>query len=152
MFVTENKNNLELLLISFYDWVNYSKENDPNLSIASIRDQFIENEMQTEKAWDECCKEQDKIIAANQLILEDIQTRKGEAFHTDIVSCIKECEANDHPIELVATPIGDYQEEHEFGPHIPGMWVEQRCMDDSCWGTICIQIEPDQYLKFHFSM
>lgn len=155
MFFTENKEKLEHILIAFYNHWDYQRSVDPNLPIGPIRDGFIKNEMDIEQSWAEICKQGQQIMDANLLILKDIKTRKGKAFHKHVVACIKESEGSwDWPFELIQNPIGDYQED-KWGHSFKGVWVDQRSVGmegDSYEGTICIQIETDQYLKFHFSM
>lgn len=153
MFVTENKDRLKSLLLLFTDYLEFVRTEFPSSPMGPIADDFLKNEIDQEEIYNNLVYAEKQIVEANEVLMTEMKIRKGEEFRNDFLSCFKHCEGRWYePIELISTPIGDYQEEHEFGPHIPGMWVDQRCRDDSCWGTICIQIEPDQYLKFHFSM
>jgi hypothetical protein len=156
MFVSENKVKLERFLIAFCNYYDNHKTINSNLTIAQIRDNFIRDEITQEIRWNEICKGFEENIQNNKQLLKEIKKRKGNTFYKHLLTCITESEANwEYPFELTQKPIGNYQEE-SYGRSIKGIWViQQRSVgieSDSLEGTICVLIDPEQYLKFYFSM
>ena len=67
---------------------------------------------------------------------------------------IEESEGIKGLAEIVKEPIGAFQKE-KYGRQINGIWVEQWTVGmegDSYEGFVCVQIKPNKYLKFKYSM
>jgi hypothetical protein len=104
--------------------------------------QLIESE---KKYYAEC----DRI---NKRIAKAIERVKGKAFLKRLYECIADgCDIKG-TWEFCREPEGKYQIEN-YGRSIPGVWIHQHCSNeagDSFYGTICIKLRENKFLKLHF--
>jgi len=109
-----------------------------------------------EAGWQAYADGIEKVRKYNARILRAIKTVKGKAFVKHLSALMESCEAVDWANwEILKEPIGSEQSIDEYGREIRKEWVDQRATGtegDSWEGTICVQIKPNKYLKFHFSM
>jgi len=116
--------------------------------------ELSEIELQTFQEYDELMKKiHDKLSKRNERILLIIEKLKGKEFVKDLVVALEESES-DGTLNFVRVTTGKYQEEdYEL---IKGMWVDQYCnggfTGDTFAGYCYIELKPNRYLKFHYSM
>lgn len=95
------------------------------------------------------------IVDYNNRVLKAIKSVKGDDFYNDLLDVIKESEGVQGKVEFVNNPIGNYQDEDESAL-IKGIWVNQTTnggyTGDTFAGSVCVQLKPNKYLKFYYSM
>lgn len=152
MFYKDNEKNLKYTIEKFHSYYTHQLLNDPKLPIGVAVDDFIAYEKEQEAQWYEIHESLKKTESENRLLLKGIKVKKSRRFYNHLLNLVKYLEAQwDIPMTFVTTPEGDYQEENEFGRSIKGIYVQQKCFEDSCAGTVCVEIYPGQYLRFCFA-
>lgn len=107
--------------------------------------EFWKQLVEEEKKYDIEC---DRI---NKRITKAIASVKGEMFLKNLYEYIEDGGDIKGEWEFCKTPVGKYQEE-DWG-EIKGMWIVQHCSNmegDSFYGTICIQLKENKFLKLNF--
>lgn len=94
-----------------------------------------------------------KIERNNNRILNAIESLKGQQYLTELMEMLKDSEADILSISNHTT--GSWQNEEEY-PLIKGCWVDQYVnggyTGDTYEGYCYVQIKPEKYLKYHYSM
>lgn len=153
---TENRESAIHHFDSFYSMVEYEKKKNPDSNIYDLSKRYVDHEISMEKGMREYYESLEKTKKYNQRILKAIKSVRGKTFYRHLCNFIKESEATYyHQWEIVREPVGDLQHVSEFGRDIKQEWVDQRSVGtegDGWEGTICVELKPGKYLKFHFSM
>lgn len=156
MRVLENKEALRWHLVGFSNMYEYKLKEDPHYPVAKMAEDYLNDQITMEKGMDEYYECLKKIAAYNDRILKAIKSVRGKTFYNHLVSFIKDAEACDHEqFEIISKPIGEEQSVSEYGRFIKKEWVQQWSIGDSgdsFHGTICVEIKPNKYLKFSYSM
>lgn len=154
--VSEHIEELRSHLIGFYNMSEYTLKEKPNTPVGILADNYIKDQLAMEEGMRQYVESLNKINAYNKRILRAIKSVKGKTFFNHLIAFIKDAEASEYSqFEIVAKPVGKMQEVSEYGREIKKEWVVQQAVGDSgdSWsGSICVQIKPNKYLKFDFSM
>jgi hypothetical protein len=154
MLVSEHAESLKRHLIQFANTVEYYKQtNEPDQSISHIADIYINSEAQAEDGMKQFFDWTKEVNRRNRRLLRAIKNVMGRTFYRHIIEIIGDDVVDWEPMELVRSPMGEFQKEN-YGRHIKGLFVDQRAegdSGDSFSGTICVQIRRDKYLKFRYS-
>lgn len=154
--ISENRDTLYWHLTGFYNCVEYARKENPDSPIGKIANDYLDNELAMENGMKEYVAFLNEISRRNHRLLNAIKTVNGKIFYKHLVEFIKEREPTEYSqFEIVSKPVGKEQDCGEYGRRIKKEWVVQRAVGDSgdSWeGTICVQIKPNKYLKFNFSM
>lgn len=157
MLVSEHKESLRHHLIAFHNIREYRLKEKPDTPIGALADDYIKDQLDMEEGMRQYFEACDKITKYNQRILSAIKTVKGKTFHNHLVALIKDSEGGiDYcKWQIASTPVGTCRDVTDYGRGIKKEWVKQQAVGDSgdSWeGTICVQLKPNKYLKFNFSM
>jgi len=90
----------------------------------------------------------------NKRLLKAIKKVKGNTFYKYLLQIIEESEGISGLAEIVSKPVGEFQAE-KYGRQIKGIWVSQWSVGtegDSWDGIVYVEIKPNKYLKFNYSM
>lgn len=152
MNIAENRQSLEWLLRDFKNAQQYWKDVPEHELIGK----FLDNKIYEENEWKKICEAEYDIHRRNQRLLRAIKSVKGKTFYKRLMEVIKESEGmrSFFLAEIVKVPVGKFQSER-YGREIKGIWVDQRSvgMEGDSWeGTVCVEIKPNKYFKFHYSM
>lgn len=152
MNIKGNRERFYWLLSSFADRVRANPDK-PN---AEIVNGFLDGEIAMEDGWKEYAKAVDEVDRKNKRLLYAIKRVKGKTYFKRLMQLINECEGIRECFlgEMVREPNGEFVKE-PLGRQISGYWVDQRTVGtegDSYEGTICVEIKPNKYFKFHYSM
>lgn len=154
MNVTENKESFRQHLISFHQQLEHEKSENPSVNVFTVIDGYIDNQLAMEKGmeeWMEFEREQDR---KNLRLLKAIKSVKGKAFYKHLLEVIEESEGLKGLAQIVKEPVGKFQKE-SYGREIKGIWVQQWAVGDTgdSWeGNVCVQVKPNKYFKFSYSM
>ncbi len=152
--IAENKQSLTWFLQGFYNRLEWSLKENPNTSPGVVIEAYLKDEIDMEKAMKEYAAMEHECYLRNMRILRAIKTVKGKTFYKYLLEIIEESEGIRGMAEIMANPTGKFQEEN-YGKQIKGIWVEQWSVGlegDSYEGIICVEIKPNKYFKFNFSM
>lgn len=157
MTVTENKDWLRSHLIYFDNMrdciMQHGSEEQKNMAIGPMVDRYLQEQIAEEEVWKDLAEAERRINLKNKRVLKAIKSIKGKGFYRKLMDEIEESEGIVGEIEIIKQPKGKYQE--CSGRLIPGIWVEQWGvgMEGDSWnGTICVQIKPNKYILWNFSM
>lgn len=152
----EHGDSLKHHLIGFYNEYTFQKEADPSLTMNEFADSYIKNEVAMEEGMAEYFKNLKENDKRNDRVLRAIKSVKGRTFYKHLISYIKDAQMSEwSEFEIVRKPIGDEQKVTEYGRSITKEWVDQWSVGtegDSFNGTICLELKPNKYLKFSYSM
>jgi hypothetical protein len=153
-FTEENKDTIKYHLKFFVDKLNYHREQTPNISINEVADMYIDDQIRMRTAMEEYYQHEREIAEENTLMLNEIRKTYGKTFHKYLMEIIEDSEGMSGLAEIVTEPVGKFQVE-KYGRTIKGIWVEQwnTGMESDSWsGYVCVQLEPNKFFKFNFSM
>jgi len=153
MIITEeNRQEFIYLLTGFYNHIRYME--DKNLPSIKIIEPFIDDQIAMYKDlseyYDYLILEDNK----NKRLLRAIKKTKGKTFYKYLMEIIEDSEGIKGLAEIISEPYGKFQKEN-YGRTIKGVWYTQQSVGmegDSYEGTVCVQLKPNKYLKFNFSM
>lgn len=148
----ENKREVIWLLNEFYDYIMYvDNKNLPNMQII---EPYVDGQIKMYEAMSEYYDYLALENKKNERLLRAIKKVKGKTFYKYLTEIIEESEGIQGLAEIVSKPTGKYQEE-DYGRTIKGIWIEEWSvgMDgDSYNGTVCVQLKPNKFLKFNYSI
>lgn len=148
----ENRQEVIWLLDGFYNHIKYME--NKNLPPMKIIEPFVDGQIKMYNAMSEYYDYLALENKKNQRLLKAIKKVKGNTFYKYLMEIIDESEGIQGLAEIVSKPTGKYQEEH-YGRTIKGIWIEQWNVGmepDSYNGTVCVQLKPNKFLKFNYSM
>lgn len=151
----ENRESLINHLDGFYRHVEYQKEHGNFLSVYKSASGYVDNQIDAENGMSEYYAYLEECERSDRRLFKAIASVKGKTFVKHLKSLINGEQTYGTRCEIVRQPIGDFQKEHEAGRQIKGIWVQQWSTGpegDSFSGTVCVEIRPGRYFKFHFSM
>lgn len=149
-----NEESVKTLLRSFHSTLEFERSENPNCPLHEVIDNFVNNEASMEQGMKEYHAYLNEENRKNQRLLKVIKSVKGKTFYKHILDIIEESEGIKGLACIVKEPTGKFQEE-KHGKEINGIWVSQWSvgMEGDSWeGIVCVQIKPNKYLKFPFSM
>jgi hypothetical protein len=153
MIITkENRQDIIYLLTGFYNHI--TEMEDKTYAPMKIIEPFVDDQINMYKAMSEHYDNIRLDNEKNHRLLRAIKKVKGKTFYKYLTEIIYDSEGIKGLAEIVSKPTGKYQEE-PYGRTIKGMWIEQWTVGmepDSYVGTVCIQLKPNKYLKFNYSM
>lgn len=156
MNVFENKESLRWHLIGFSNMYEYKLKEEPNYPVGKMADDYLDNEIKMEQGMKEYHDFISETKRYNERILKAVKSVKGKAFYKNILIFIEDRQPCDYSrFEIVKEPTGEEQSLSEYGRSIKKEWVEQWSVGDSgdSWnGNICVELKPNKYLKFAYSM
>jgi hypothetical protein len=139
-------------ILDMWDW---NRKEKPELTKHEFINKYLDNKQAEEDCYRGLIEYENECARKNQRVLRAIKSVKGIAFYKHILAIIKESEGIRDVAEIVREPIGTFQKE-QYGRSIKGIWVNQTTdggyLGDSYAGTICIELKPGRYLKFHYAM
>ena len=150
LITEENKESLRWHLVSFHGIASLT-QNEP---IGLLAEKYVENELAMAKGMQDYYDEIRKEEEANKNFLDGIKKRKGATFFKYLMEIIEESEGIKGLAQIVKEPIGSFQKDKK-GRQIEGIWVNQYAAGDSgdsWYGTVCVKIDENEYLKFGYSM
>lgn len=115
---------------------------------------YIDNEISMQNAMQDYYKSINEVNQRNHRLLNAIKKVKGKTFFKYLMEIINESDGIRGLAEIVKVPVGKFQTE-KYGRQIKGIWVEQWSVGmegDSFEGNVCVEIKPNKYLKFSYSM
>lgn len=148
----ENRESFKYHLTAFYH--QRLMEGNSELSIGQVADNYIDNEMSMQKGMQDYHDYLNEENRKNKRLLRAIKKVKGATFHKYLLEIIEESEGIKGLAEIVKTPSGTFQKE-QYGRQISGIWVSQWSvgMEGDSWnGIVCVEIKPNKYFKFSYSM
>lgn len=126
----------------------------PFCEIKKTAESYIDNQIAMQKGMQEYYDYLRDVDKKNKRLLTAIKKVKGKTFYKHLLTIIEESEGIDGFAQIVKEPVGKFQKE-QYGRTIPGYWVDQWAvgMEGDSWeGTVCVQLKPNKYLKFSYSM
>lgn len=94
-----------------------------------------------------------KMERCNTRLMKIIEHVKGPKFVEDLKVLFED--SLDSELSIVSSTTGDYQEE-DGTDEIPGSWVDQYVnggyTGDTYQGFCYVELKPEKYLKWHYSM
>jgi hypothetical protein len=100
-------------------------------------------------------KYEDECARSNKRMLKVLRRVKGRTFVKRFLELAEDCEGVRGKIYLSKNPKGTKYSENEYGPLIKHRWVDQRSVGmegDSFEGTVSVEVKPNKYLCFDYSM
>ncbi len=153
--VSEKEECLRMHLQSFLSTADYQRsENDKNVFDFQIIDSYIKEQLSIEQGMKEWMEYEIVIHKSNQRLLRAIKKVKGNTFYKYLLEIIEQSEGMKGKAIIVDTPTGKYQDE-KYGRQIKGYWVQQWSVGmegDSFEGNVYVEIKPNKYLKFGYSV
>lgn len=154
-FSEENKESLVWHFSSFADRCLSNRGMEvPLVEVKKLAEDYIDNEIAMQKGMQDYYDSMREIDVTNRALLNEIKKEKGKTFFKYLMEIIEESEGIRGNAEIVNKPVGEFQKE-KYGRQINGYWVEQWSVGmegDSYEGFVCVQLSPDRYLKFGYSM
>lgn len=148
----ENKEPLISLLVRFYEAKMFDSNKEK--TVRRVAEEIIKDEIAMQKGMQEYYDYLEQENKKNRLLLKGIKAQKGAAFYKHLLDIIEESEGITGVAEIVDTPTGEFQEEKR-GRYIKGIWIEQWSvgMESDSWnGHVCVELYPNRYFKFSYSM
>lgn len=153
-FTEDNRQSVKSHLVMFYNQMEYSKSENENTPVAVMADRYIDNEIAMQKGMNEYHDYLNELDRKNKRLLKAIKKVKGNTFYKYLLQIIEESEGISGLAEIVSKPVGEFQAE-KYGRQIKGIWVSQWSVGtegDSWDGIVYVEIKPNKYLKFNYSM
>lgn len=123
------------------------------------RERIISEYVHEQRMYHDCysglVKYDDECDRSNKRMLKILRKVKGRTFVKRLLELIESCDRLEGKIYLSRTPKGKKQSETEYGHLIRTIWVDQRSVGtegDSWEGTVSVQVKPNKYLCFNYSM
>ncbi len=154
MLVSEDQDQLRWHLIGFYHEVKFQKENYPEKSVEEIANKYIENELSMEEGMKAWADYENEICRHNARLLKAVKKVKGKTFYKYLSEIIEDSDKITGKMEIVTIPTGEFQKE-KYGRQIKGIYVQQWGvgMEGDSWeGNVCVELKPNKFLKFSYSM
>lgn len=155
MLVSENIDSLRQHLISFHGMYEYMKTKEKkDIAIGPSVDAYLNDQLAMEEGMKAWADYERSIFVHNNRLLKAIKSVKGKTFSKYINEIIKECDNVTDKMQIVKEPVGNFQKEN-YGRTIKGIWINQWSvgMEGDSWnGTVCVELRPNKYLKFSYSM
>lgn len=154
MLISENKESFRNHLIQFASHIDYSNNAKEDKSVYQIADSYVKNQISMEdgmKAWADY---ENECFRKNKRLLKAIKSIKGKTFYKYLSGIIEGSEGIKGIAEIVKEPTGKFQKDN-YGRQIKGIWVQQWSvgMEGDSWeGYVCVEIKPNKYFKFSYSM
>ena len=141
-------------LVHFATTVEYERKNNPEKTLWQLANSKVDDEIAMISCFEGMREYDDLCARYNNRLLRAIKSVKGNTFYKYLVDIIKESEGINGMASIVSKPVGTFSDE-KYGRQIKGIWVDQQavgCEGDSWAGTVCVEIKPNKFLKFDYSM
>lgn len=142
-------------LSKFLNFVECSQMyDDPKPSRHELINRYLAQEEMYDNHFKELMEYEAECYRSNERLLRAIKKVKGKTFYKYLLQILKESDRVDGKMEIVSEPCGEFQNE-KYGQTINGIWVDQWSVGmegDSFQGYVCVQLKPNKYLKFNYSM
>lgn len=122
-------------------------------------DRIIKEYVTEQSMYHDCysglTKYDDECNRSNKRMLRVLRKVKGSTFVKRFLEVVESCEGVNGKIFLSKNPKGKQQSENEFGRLIKHIWVDQRSVGmegDSFEGTVSVQVKPNKWVCFNYSM
>lgn len=100
-------------------------------------------------------KYEDECARSNKRMLKVLRRVKGRVFVKRFLELVEACDRLNGKFYLSKVPRGKEHAENEFGRMIKYIWVDQRSVGtegDSFEGTVSVEVKPNKYICFDYSM
>lgn len=131
---------------------------DQNIVIPD-QDRIIEGYVYEQRMYHDCysglTKYDDECARSNKRMIKILKRVKGRTFVKRFLEVVESCDGVRGKMYLSSVPKGKKQSEDEFGRLIKYIWVDQRSVGmegDSFEGTVSVEVKPNKYLCFDYSM
>jgi hypothetical protein len=154
--VSEERKKKYIELSGFLGFVECSNQYDnPIPSRFELINRYLDQEEAYAKHWKEMADYDNECYRSNQRLLKAIKRIKGRVFYKHLLQLIKDCDRVYEKMCIVKEPGGEWQKETDYGRSITGVWVDQWSTGtegDSFDGYVWVQLKPNKYLQFRYSM
>ncbi len=150
----ENKDSIVWHLMHFYECVQYQTTEKPEARIQDIARSYVDNEINMANGMKEYFEYERSVYKYNDRLLRAVKSAKGTTFYKYLCQIMSESDRVHGHMSIIKEPLGKFVKE-KYGRQIPGYWVEQWSTGmegDSFSGHVCVQLKPNKYLKFDYSM
>lgn len=131
---------------------------DQNIVIPD-QDKIIEGYVYEQMMYHDCysglTKYGDECARSNKRLLKVLRKVKGRTFVKRFLEVVEASDGWNGKLYLSKTPRGRKHVENEYGRLIKYIWVDQRSVGmegDSFEGTVSVEVKPNKYLCFDYSM
>jgi len=116
------------------------------------QDPFTRFEKEFEKGWTEFIKGlQKENNSKNERLFKALTAVKGERFVSQLREMLEHIGCNHSLLHVVRQPVGMAINERRFS-EISEIWVDQKSTLEGYFGSVCVQVKPERWVKVSYSI